>query len=162
MSTDNTAAIVAQASAVIAMARESPFFVTGVTELDGTHTKQPIDVDVASLLATAQLVYKQVPTASFMLIGVGPKKCTIFAFSTNDALDPCEWLAAASVCDVPKLIDSAADENARRAWCFYAAEFPIKAKDAIIGAACAYLRRAGLIAEESDDERPPFDINADE
>ena len=164
--------IVAQAAKIVPMAIDSNgYFVTGVTELDGTHGKKPIDVPLSVLHAVASAVDakmralaaeqdSEIVPVSFMLIAVGPKHCTVLVHVVpNDLLLPREWTDACKIQVLEeKLVDTG---HGNRVGGQYVAEFPIKAKDEIIGAACAYLRSKKLLTDESDDERPPFDINDD-
>jgi len=155
--------IKAQAAKILPMAMDSKgYFTTGVVELDGTHGKQPVDVPLGVLNSVATNIVELVASEgtaanqpTFMLIAVGPKYCTVLIHvSADNPLSPLEW---AQACNVDAIETCGQCIGGR-----VVAEYPIKAKDTIIGCACAYLRKHGLIKDEdSDDEGPKFNINDD-
>lgn len=146
--------IIVEVSSIVASLQQSPFFVTGVTNLDGTHGKEPIDVPVETLHDVAQLVLQQCSSnASFMLIGVGPKQCTVFVVSMNDKLSAETWFKQS--CGENQSTQKFSD-NFFAGW--VPAEYPIKQKDVIIANACAFLRKEKLLVDEEDEYHPPFEF----
>jgi len=148
------AAINTEIKTIVTMLKESPFYVTGVTNLDGTHDKQPIDVSMETLNEVVQGILKECPQASFMLIGVGPKHCTVRAISRCAQLNVKQWVKESCGENICELACSTEMYTA-----YVYGEYPIKQKDAIIANACAFLRKNKLLVEEEDDYHPPFDIN---
>ena len=157
--------VASEAKTIIAMARETDFLVTGVPNIDGTYEERKEgerqnEVPVAVMEALADQIAAAAPTTSFMLIAVGPsdappKRCSILVRSTTPKLSPTDWLIACNATDALYGTPAAA-------FGYFVAEYPIKAKDTVSGMAFAYLRKTKLLQDDcSDDERPAFDINAD-
>jgi hypothetical protein len=157
-----------QAAKILPLAVESGgFFVSGVTEIDGTHTKQPIDVSPQTLCDVADAINQGVAQAaannaavkpvSFMLIGVGPKRCTVLchvAPTAQESLRASDWMTACGI-DVDGEASTGSHMIGYREF-----EFAIKGKDMIVGAACGFLRAKKLLVDE-EEEHVPFNINDD-
>lgn len=135
---------------IVAMAKETPFVVTGVTSLDGSG-KTDVSTDV--LEKVADKVAAAAPECSFMIIAAGATHCSLVAHAPNDALSATDWIVACHVTD-----SDHGDE--RRAVGTYACEYPLKSKDQLNSLAFGLLRAKDLMQEESSEELPAFDLNA--
>ncbi len=163
-----------EANSIIKHAKETDYLVTGIPNVDGTFEElkegeKQKEVPREVFETIANKVAAACPNTFFMLIGVGPshepaegespKRCSIYVHSANPLqMDPLAWLEAtgAIVASFPS------SSSASSAFGYFNCEFPLKGKDQVSSMAFVYLRKQQFLKDDdSEDERPSFDINED-
>mmetsp|Transcript_2252 Transcript_2252/g.2639 ORF Transcript_2252/g.2639 Transcript_2252/m.2639 type:complete len:352 (+) Transcript_2252:27-1082(+) len=130
------------------LAKEASFYVAGCSNLDGSGQR---DVTPEQLRELATKVRAKLPMLGLMLVSAGSSEVTAFAMvPKGSALNATEWAAAAlgsgkasgdaSSGYITKVCDPDQDE------------FCIKVKDFVSANAFAFLRKAGVLEEASEDE----------
>ena len=151
MATFGSKSVNAVTNKLLAMIQESPYVVMGTQELDGSGA---VDVPFEILCKIANKAVRKTPDTAFMLLAAGKTACVAVCYVPETCISTTasEWLTETGL----TVCEFSPDPTFKCAT--FECEFTLKGKDFLNSQAFVFLRKRGLLQEDSDDGEFGFDF----